>query len=105
MLRYHENNELHRDFHGSTNTALKYVAEHHGVEALKAILRKTGREVYKSIHDKLAKGDASELIEHLNPIVVILGHSCVVISALSSNNICNIHKNPSQDMLISDSLL
>ena len=66
MLRYQENNELHRDFHGSTNTALKYVAEHYGVEALKAILRKTGREVYKSIHDKLAKGDASELIEHLN---------------------------------------
>ena len=30
------------------------------------MLRKTGREVYKSIHDKLAKGDDSELIEHLS---------------------------------------
>jgi dGTP triphosphohydrolase len=30
------------------------------------ILRKTGRDVYKSIREKLAKGDASELIEHLN---------------------------------------
>ena len=66
MLRYQENNELHRDFHGTTNTTLNYIAEHYGVDALKMILRKTGRDVYKSIHDKLAKGDASELIEHLN---------------------------------------
>ena len=66
MLRYQENNELHMDFHGTTNTTLNYITENYGVEALKMILRKTGREVYKSIHDKLAKGDASELIEHLN---------------------------------------
>ena len=66
MLRYQENNELHRDFHGTTNTTLNYIAEHYGIEALKAILRKTGRDVYKSIHEKLVKGDASELLEHLN---------------------------------------
>lgn len=66
MLRYQENNELHMDFHGTTNTTLNYIAENYGVEALKMILRKTGRDVYKSIHEKLAKGDASELIEHLN---------------------------------------
>ena len=66
MLRYQENNELHRDFHSSTNMTLDYIAERYGVEALKMILRRTGREVYRSIHDKLARGDASELIEHLN---------------------------------------
>ena len=66
MLRYQENNELHKDFHGTTNTTLDYIAGNYGVEALKEILRKTGRDVYRSIHDKLAKGDASELIEHLN---------------------------------------
>ena len=66
MLRYQENNELHLDFHGTTNTTLNYIADHYGVEALKEILRKTGREVYKSIHEKLMKGDASELLEHLN---------------------------------------
>ena len=66
MLRYQENNELHRDFHGTTDTTLNYIAEHFGVEALKEILRKTGRDVYKSIRDKLARGDASELVEHLN---------------------------------------
>lgn len=66
MLRYQENNELHRDFHGTTNTTVNYIAANYGVEALKGILRKTGREVYKSIHEKLLKGDASELLEHLN---------------------------------------
>ena len=66
MLRYQENNELHRDFHGTTNTTIDYIANNYGVEALKEILRTTGRDVYKSIHDKLAKGDASELLEHLN---------------------------------------
>ena len=65
MLRYQENNELHLDFHGTTNTTLNYVAEHYGVEALRSILQKTGHDVYKSIREKLAKGDASELIEHL----------------------------------------
>lgn len=66
MLRYQEDNELHLDFHGTTNTTLNYIADNYGVEALKEILRKTGREVYKSIHEKLLKGDASELLEHLN---------------------------------------
>ena len=66
MLRYQDNNELHRDFHGTTNTTLNYIAEHFGVEALKGILRKTGHDVYKSIREKLERGDASELVEHLN---------------------------------------
>ena len=66
MLRYQGNNELHRDFHGTTNTTLNYIAEHFGVEALKGILRKTGHDVYKSIREKLERGDASELVEHLN---------------------------------------
>ena len=66
MLRYQENNELHRDFHGTTNTTLDYLASRYGEEALKTILRKTGREVYQSIRRKLARGDAAELIEHLN---------------------------------------
>ena len=66
MLRYQENNELHKDFHGTTNATLDYIAGKYGVEALEKILRDTGKKVYKSIHDKLAAGDASELLEHLN---------------------------------------
>ena len=66
MLRYQENNELHKDFHGTTNTTIEYIAGKYGEDALKMILRKTGREVYRSIREKLANGDASELLEHLN---------------------------------------
>lgn len=66
MLRYQENNELHLDFHGTTNTTLDYIAEQYGEDALREILRKTGREVYASIRTKLAADDASELLEHLN---------------------------------------
>ena len=66
MLRYQENNELHKDFHGTANTTFDYIAEKYGEDALKMILRRTGREVYRSIHEKLAVGDASELLEHLN---------------------------------------
>ncbi|MCI5779579.1 MAG: hypothetical protein MR051_07195 [Lentisphaeria bacterium] len=66
MLRYQENNELHRDFHGTTNMTIEYIARKYGADALKEILRRTGREVYRSIREKLAKGDASELLEHLN---------------------------------------
>ena len=66
MLRYQEDNELHLDFHGTTNTTLNYLAEKYGLEATRKILRRTGSEVYRSIREKLARGDASELIEHLN---------------------------------------
>ena len=66
MLRYQENNELHKDFHGTANTTFDYIAEKYGEDALKMILRRTGREVYRSIREKLAVGDASELLEHLN---------------------------------------
>ena len=66
MLRYQESNELHRDFHGTTNTTLEYIAGKYGEESLKEILRRTGREVYRSIREKLAAGDASELLEHIN---------------------------------------
>ena len=65
-MRYKEDNELHLDFHGTANTTFDYIAEHFGVVALKSILRKMGHDVYKSIREKLAKGDASELVEHIN---------------------------------------
>ena len=56
MLRYQSTGELHKDFHSSTNMTLDYIAGKYGVDALKMILRRTGKNVYKSIHDKLARG-------------------------------------------------
>ena len=34
------------------------------MDALKEVLFNTGTQVYKSIHEKLQKGDSSELLEH-----------------------------------------
>ncbi len=66
MLRYQEANELHLDFHGTTNATLDYIAEKYGSDTLKMLLQKTGSGVYASIRKKLAAGDASELLEHIN---------------------------------------
>ena len=65
MLRYQENNELHRDFHGNTDSTIRYIADRYGEDAIRKILRRTGHDVYKSIREKLAQGDPFELIEHL----------------------------------------
>lgn len=65
MLRYQENNQLHKDFHGNTDSTIRYLAERYGEDVVKSILRKTGHDVYKSIREKLEKDDPSELIEHL----------------------------------------
>jgi len=65
-MRYQEDNELHRDFHGTTNLTIDYLLTHYGEDALKSVLRKTGHDVYKSIRERLATGSAAELIEHLN---------------------------------------
>ena len=44
MSRYRANDELHRDFHGTTDMALKYIAGHFGAEAFKGILREKAVE-------------------------------------------------------------
>ena len=38
MLRYQEDNELHRDFHATTNTTIRYIAEHFGEDAIGSIV-------------------------------------------------------------------
>ena len=63
-MRYREAGELHLDFHGATNTTISYIAQNFGEKALHEIFFAVGQKVYKSIHEKLKQGDASELIEH-----------------------------------------
>lgn len=63
-MRYNEKGEVHMDFHAATNATINYIVEHFGEDALSSIFKKVGTEVYKSIHNKLKNGDASELIEH-----------------------------------------
>ena len=63
MLRYRSTGELHKDFHRLTCNTLHYLLENFGEEAVKEVLRSTAQEVYKTIHEKLCAGDASELAE------------------------------------------
>ncbi len=65
-MRYHESGELHKDFHGATNTTVEYIAKNFGEKALHEIFFNVGQKVYASIHKKLKQGDTSELIEHWN---------------------------------------
>ncbi len=64
-MRYRDSGEVHKDFHGTLNTTVDYVVEHYGEDALREIFSKVGKDVYRSIHEKLKNGDASELIEHI----------------------------------------
>jgi hypothetical protein len=66
IVRYKDTGELHMDFHGATNTTIKYIVDHFGEEALTEIFTCVGKDVYKSIHNGLMNDDPSELIEHLN---------------------------------------
>jgi len=62
-MRYKDTGELHMDFHGATNTTINYVMDNYGIEALNEIFKSTAQHVYKQIHEKLKKGDSSELID------------------------------------------
>lgn len=63
-MRYREIGELHLDFYGATSTTISYIAKNYGEKALHEIFFAVGQKVYKSIHEKLKQGDASELVEH-----------------------------------------
>ncbi len=65
-MRYRDAGNVHMDFHGATNTTIRYIANKFGVDAMKMIFFKTGRDVYRSIREGLQKGDTSELLEHWN---------------------------------------
>jgi hypothetical protein len=64
MLRYRETGELHKDFHGSMNTAVEYVGSRYGREGLRVVFGKTAQRVYRSIYEGLKRGDWNELVEH-----------------------------------------
>ncbi len=63
-MRYKDTGNVHLDFHGAVNTTINYIVKKFGVDALHDTFFKTGRDVYKSIREKLSNGDNSELIEH-----------------------------------------
>ena len=61
QLRYASGGELHRDFHASILDGANYVRDNYGEAALREVLFETGTKVYRTMHEKLVAGDASEL--------------------------------------------
>ena len=61
-MRYCSTGEVHLDFHGSTYVGLKYLLDHHGMDAVDEVLTNTAEKVYKSIDSRMKCGDSSELI-------------------------------------------
>jgi len=62
-LRYRFGGELHRDFHASILDGYNYVKDTYGEEAVREVMGNFARGVHRSMHEKLAKGDSSELVE------------------------------------------
>ena len=62
QLRYASGGELHRDFHASILDGANYVRDNYGEAALREVLFETGTKVYRTMHEKLVAGDASELL-------------------------------------------
>ena len=62
ILRYESGGELHRDFHASILDGVNYVRDNYGEEAVREVLFDMGTRVYRTLHDKMVAGDASELI-------------------------------------------
>ncbi len=64
-MRYKDTGEVHKDFHGATNTTINYIVDKFGEDAMKIIFERVGKNVYKSIRTGLLNNDPLELKEHL----------------------------------------
>ena len=62
-LRYRFGGELHKDFHASILDGYNYVKDTYGEAAIREVMGQFARAVHRSMHEKLAAGDPSELLE------------------------------------------
>jgi predicted ArsR family transcriptional regulator len=63
-LRYHEDGNVHLDFHGATNTTIEFIINNYGHDVMDQIFRKVGKEVYADIREHLSAGNSGELVKH-----------------------------------------
>lgn len=63
-LRYHEEGNVHLDFHGATNTTIDFIVSRYGIEAMHEIFRRVGRDVYRDLREHLQAGDVNEMVRH-----------------------------------------
>ena len=62
-MRYQCTGEIHRDFHASVLDGVNYLIDNYGEDAAREVLGKTARDVYRTMHEGLVRGDASELLD------------------------------------------
>lgn len=62
-LRYASKGELHRDFHASILDGVNYLLDNYGEAAAREVLSSTAQHVYRTMREKLMRGDSSELLE------------------------------------------
>ena len=63
-LRYVCTGELHKDFHASILDGVNYMLDNYGEDAAREVLYETGTKVYRQMHEKLVRGDSSELLAY-----------------------------------------
>ena len=63
-LRYRCEGEVHRDFHASIFDGYNYVKNNYGEAAIREVMRDFAQKVYRQMHEKLKRGDFSELVEY-----------------------------------------
>ena len=63
-LRYHDEGNVHMDFHGATNTTIEFIIKKYGLDVMNDIFSKVGKNVYKNIRENIKNGDIEVLAQH-----------------------------------------
>ena len=62
-MQYRCTGEVHRDFHASVLDGVNYLLDHFGEESARRVLGRTAKDVYRTMHEGLRRGDKTELLE------------------------------------------
>jgi predicted ArsR family transcriptional regulator len=63
-LRYKSQGEVHKDFHRLFCATCRYLTENYGASAAKTVIGAMAKDVYKTMHEALKKGDCDELCKY-----------------------------------------
>lgn len=63
-LRYKSQGEVHKDFHRLLCATCRYLAENYGDSSVKTVIGSMAKDVYKTMHEALKKGDCDELCDY-----------------------------------------
>ncbi len=63
-MRYRDTGQVHMDFHRTINGTIAWLRKHYGIGMVDEVLRRTARDVYRSIREDLMAGDTGHLVAH-----------------------------------------